>query len=164
MKNEKVQENVENVIMQVKGIAKFPFYDEETAKFSLKLLITDDVLLKIEKEIEPIGEEISVGTLEHNGEEYNSINIKTGYTIPIFDLKGEQLNAEDEDWCIYDGAKIVLKVNFKKYEYKEKRGRSTMTKTGVTGYLMGAVIVEQGVPYQQETKFEDFDLDEEIQF
>lgn len=166
-KNAQEEKSLENVIMNVKGIAKFPFYDEEENKFSMKLLINDETLSKIEESIEPIGEELAVGELSHDDKEYSAINVKTGFAIPIYNIKGEVINSDNEDFTIYDGAKVILKVNFKRYEYKERKGKNRFTKTGVTGYLMGCVILEQGTPFQASTTFEDFAenlKDEEIAF
>ena len=159
---QKVQE-----IKNMKGIAKFPFWDDETEKFSMKLLIGKKELDYLNDLMEHMEEEIAISELEHDGETYNAINLKTGYTIPIFDREGNQINADTEDYCIYDGAKIIAKINFKKYEYTQKKGRNSFKKTGITGYLMGVVILEQGTPYQAETTFDDFaeELnDEDLQF
>lgn len=141
-----------NVVMLVKGIAKFPFVEE--GKFSAKLCITDDELERIEAEIECLGEELSVGYLAHHGEDYSAINVKTGFEIPIFDIEGNPLT--EDDYEIYDGAKVIMKVNFKVYVYKEKKGKSYFTKTGVTGYLMGATVIEQGTKFNNQTTFEEF--------
>lgn len=152
----KVQEKeVENVIINVKGIAKFP--QVEDGKFSMKLLLTSEELDKVEKLIEVLDDELTINELKHDDTEYDAINVKTSFEIPIFNRKGEQINSESEDYQIYDGAKGIFKINFKPYKFKKK--------TGVTGYLMGAVIIEQGVPYSSSTKFEDFNEDlDEIQF
>ncbi len=158
---QKVQE-----IRNMKGIAKFPFYEEEERKFSMKLLIGKKELDWLNDLMDETGEEIAISEVEHDGETFNAINLKTGYSIPIFDREGNKLNT-NEDWCIYDGAKVIAKINFKKYEYTQKKGLYSFTKTGVTGYLMGAVILEQGTPYQSETTFNDFAeelKDEELQF
>lgn len=158
---QKIQE-----IKNMKGVAKFPFWDDEAEKFSTKLLIGKKEVDFLNDLMDEMGEEIAISEVEHDGETYNAINLKTGYTIPIFDREGNKLNA-NEDWCIYDGAKVIAKINFKKYEYTQKKGRNSFTKTGITGYLMGVVILEQGTPYQAETTFDDFkDLldDEDLQF
>ena len=153
-------------IKNMKGIAKFPFWDEETKKFTTKLLIGKKDLDWLNDLMDDMGEDIAISELEHDGKTFNAINLKTGYAIPIFDREGKQINSETEDYCIYDGAKIIAKINFKKYEYTQKKGRNSFTKTGITGYLLGAVILEQGTPYQAETTFDDFKdlLDEDIQF
>lgn len=158
---QKIQE-----IKNMKGVAKFPFWDDETEKFSTKLLIGKKEVDFLNDLMDEMGEEIAISEVEHDGETYNAINLKTGYTIPIFDREGNKLNT-NEDWCIYDGAKVIAKINFKKYEYTQKKGRNSFTKTGITGYLMGVVILEQGTPYQAETTFNDFAdelKDEELQF
>lgn len=154
-------------IKNMKGVAKFPFYDEDDRKFSMKLLIGKKELDWLNDLMDGMGEEITISEVEHDGETYNAINLKTGFTLPIFDRKGNQINVDTEDYCIYDGAKIIAKINFKKYEYTQKKGRNSFTKTGITGYLMGVVILEQGTPYQAETTFDDFAeelKDEDLQF
>ena len=154
-------------IKNMRGVAKFPGYDDVERKFSTKLLIGKKELDWLNDLMEEMGEEIAISEVEHDGETFNAINLKTGYAIPIFDREGNQINADTEEYCIYEGAKIIAKINFKKYEYTQKKGNRNIKKTGITGYLMGVVILEQGTPYQAETKFNDFAdelKDEDLQF
>lgn len=151
-----------SIIKNVKGIVKFP--NLEDGKFSLKLLFDRKVEKMLNEIQDEIGEDIAISYVTHDGIEYPAFNVKTSYDIPVYDTLGNIINV-DKDYPIYDGAKVILKLNFKFYEYKEKGKR--FTKTGITAYLMGAVIIEQGTPYQNETKFDDFKEeleDEEPQF
>ena len=151
----KKEKEVQSVIANLKGIVKFPNLEE--GKFSCKLLLNDEKVDKLETLIEPLNDEISINELEHDSVEYQAINVKTNYAIPIYDTNGVQINAESEDYQLYDGAKVILKLVFKPYKYKKK--------TGVTAYLMGAVVIEQGVKFESSTTFEDFNEDlDDIQF
>lgn len=157
---QKIQE-----VKKMKGVIKFPFYDPEEGKFSAKLLIGEKDVETLNDLMDEMDEEVSIGEMTHEGVEYSAINVKTGFDIPVFDSEGKRINNENE-YPIYDGAQIIAKINFKKYEYTQKKGRTSFTKTGITGYLMGVVILKQGTPFQQETTFDDFKdlLDEELQF
>lgn len=151
----KKEKEVQSVIANLKGIVKFPNLEE--GKFSCKLLLKDEEIDKVETLIEPLNDEITINELEHDSVEYQAINVKTNYAIPIYDTKGVQINAESEDYQLYDGAKVILKLVFKPYKFKKK--------TGVTAYLMGAVVIEQGVKFESSTTFEDFNEDlDDIQF
>lgn len=157
MKKVQNEKEVKNLIMNVRGIAKFPIFEDN--KFSVKLLLTEKELERVEKALEIFDDELSITDLSHDNVDYQAIGAKTIYEIPIFDPEGVQINAENEDYQIYDGAECILKINFKPYQYKKK--------TGVTGYLMGAVIIKQGIKYNNETTFDDFKdflNEEELEF
>lgn len=149
--------NIESKIVKLKGIVKFPFVEEidGNKKFSCKLCLDNVTMDKVEKVCEELGEDIAVSEVKIEGEQYNGINVKTSFPVKVFDKEGTDLT-QDSDYPIYDGAKAILKVQLKRYEYKEKRGSRGFTKTGVTGYLLGGVILEQGVPFANETTYDEF--------
>lgn len=155
MKEEKKEEKkIDSKIIKVRGVAKFPMYDDEEQKFTSKLCITDSVLAKIEKVCDEIGDDIAVGEFDIEGTTYNSINVKTSFEIPVYDKEGHALT--DDDYEIYDNAKVIMKLQLKRYEYTEKKRGRGFTKTGVTAYLLGAVVLEQGTKFANDTTFDDF--------
>ena len=160
-----MQETITNKVLTIKGIVKFPQYDSTTG-FSWKLCLDDETMTKLEENIEEIGEEIAVKEMEN--EKYrNGINVKSRFEFSVFDKVGNSLIEVDTgEPKIFDGAKVLMRINFKKYEYKENKGRRSFTKTGVTGYLLGCVVIEQGEKFESSTTFDDFKafMDEDIPF
>lgn len=159
-----MEEKKESKIINIQGIAKFPMYDDETKRFTSKLCLFDDEMAKIDRVCEELGEEIAVNDFQIEGVTYNSINVKTSFEIPIYNRDGTLLS--DKDYEIYDNADVVMRLQLKKYEYTEKKSRGRgFTKKGVTAYLLGAVVLKQGVPFSNETSFDDFkDCLDVIQF
>ena len=150
-----MQETITNKIITLKGIVKFPQWELDGG-FSCKLCLDDSTIEEVENEIEPIGEELAVKEMQD--EKYrNGINVKSRFEFPIFDKVGNSLiDSNTEEPKIYDGAKVLMRINFKKYEYEQKQGRRSFKRTGVTGYLLGCVVIEQGVRFESSTTFEDF--------
>ena len=147
----------------VRGIAFFPTVEDD--KFSTRILLREKAMEKIQNICNEIGEDIATKDIEFDDKSYYSINVKTSYAIPIFDVNGNQINADKEDYQIYHGADALFKIILKRYEYKEKGKR--FSKTGVSAYLLGTTIIKQGEPYQSSTTFDEFENlldDEEIQF
>lgn len=152
-----MNEKKENAVKFLKGIAKFPSYDSESDKFTMRLCVTRGTLDIIEDIESELGYDISIGTLTHNDTQYSTINIKSGFDFPVFNTQGEMISNTYDEALVYDGAKVKVKINFKPYQYKERR----MTKKGLTGYILGIVVLEQGVKYDSQTTFEEFELDED---
>lgn len=159
-----MQETITNKVLTIKGIVKFPQWELDGG-FSSKLCLDDSTMEEVENEIEPIGEEIAVKEMQD--EKYrNGINVKSRFNFPVFDKDGKELKGENGEPLIYDGAKVLMKINFKRYEYEQKQGRRSFKRTGVTGYLLGCVVIEQGEKFESSTTFEDFRsfIDEDIPF
>ena len=62
------------------------------------------------------------------------MNVKSGFEVPVFDKNGKQI----EDNEIYHGAKVRLSLAIKEYTFGRKKG--------LTCYVKGAVVFEQGEP------------------
>lgn len=77
-----------------------------------------------------------VNDIEIDGKSYLCVNAHTSeeFDIPIFD--GNGLKSEETD--IYHDAKVVASITIKEYQFKKKRG--------LTAYVRGFVLFEQGIP------------------
>lgn len=155
--NEKKEKNAVKIL---KGIAKFPSYDSKVDKFTMRLCVDRETLDIIEDIESELGYSISVGTLKHNDTIYSTINIKSGFDFLVFNTQGETISNTYDDVMVYDGAKVKVKINFKPYQYKERN----FIKKGLTGYILGIVVLEQGVKYEPQTTFEEFDLLDDEKF
>ena len=153
----KEQQTTESKIIKLRGIVKFPFVEktEQGEKFTCKLCLENNELMRVQEVTEEIGESISISDFTIDNKDYDAINVKTSYQVPIYDINGAEIDEPNNLYPIYDGAKVIFKVQMKRYEYKEKNKR--FTKTGVTSYLLGAVVVEQGTPFASETTFKEFE-------
>ena len=130
-----------NQYFQMNGIALFPKteYNKDTQKKQFKFCLaidekecfTVDILCE---QANPELDNINLSELTYNDKTYLGLNVKSGFKIPVFDKNGKQL----EDNEIYHGAKVRLSLVIKEYTFGRKKG--------LTCYVKGAVVFEQGEP------------------
>ena len=155
MKTNEKKKEVTNVDMVVKGIALYP--KEEDGLFTMKLLVDDETLEEIENKIVDLDGQLTTSDNEYQDKEYVGFNVKTVFDVPIYDKTGKDMR-EEEDYPIYYGAKVLVRIRFKTGTYKRK--------SYVAGYMTGAVVLEQG-ENQQGCTFDNFKEaleNEDIQF
>lgn len=165
MKKQETQNEVKDyVVTNLKGVVKFPYVDSEDDRksFSCKLALTENEMKKVDVICNKLGEDMTVSSVVVDDDEMEAIRVKTSFEIPVYDRDGGLIE-DDENYPIYDGARAILRVQLKKYEYREKKGRGSFTKKGVTAYLLGALIVEQGTPTNNHVTFEDLSKDMDLE-
>lgn len=130
-----------NQYFQMNGIALFPKteYNNETKtnQFKFCLAIDESQGVAIDKLCENANADldiINLSEVEYNDKTYLGLNVKSGFNVPVFDKNGIQL----EDNEIYHGAKVRLSLVIKEYTFGRKKG--------LTCYVKGAVVFEQGEP------------------
>ena len=130
-----------NQYFQMNGIALFPKTecnkDTKTNQFKFCLAIDEEVGIIIDKLCKEANPElgfINLSEVTYNDKTYLGLNVKSGFDVPVFDKNGKQL----EDNEIYHGAKVRLSLVIKEYTFGRKKG--------LTCYVKGAVVFEQGEP------------------
>ena len=130
-----------NQYFQMNGIALFPKTeynkDTKTNQFKFCLAIDEESGKTIDKLCEQANAELDIINLSevtYNEKTYLGLNVKSGFDVPVFDKIGQQL----EDNEIYHGAKVRLSLVIKEYTFGRKKG--------LTCYVKGAVVFEQGEP------------------
>lgn len=125
-------------VLKVKGIAVYP--KMESGKFKVCIGIDSKAKEKVLKACDLANdtlEPIFMETLEDEPVKgLYALNVKTGFEIPIYNSKGENM-VGDEEYPIYHGAKGIFSINIVEYQYKKQ--------IGLTAYLNGAIVIEQGV-------------------
>lgn len=144
MKKNETKQEKKSVDMVVKGVALYPEYKDGV--FSMKMLVDEKTAEKIENEIIDLDGQLTVSDEEWNDTEYTGFNVKTQFSVPIYDRSGNTLT--DDDFEIYFGAEILANVRFKSVPYKRKMY--------VAGYLLGACVLTQGENATQSCTFDDF--------
>ncbi len=130
-----------NQYFQMNGIALFPKteYNNETKtnqfKFCLAIdepqgVVIDNLCEKANADLDII----NLSEVTYNDKTYLGLNVKSGFDVPVFDKDGVQLNDNE----IYHGAKVRLSLVIKEYTFGRKKG--------LTCYVKGAVVFEQGEP------------------
>lgn len=118
------------------GVALFP--KEEDGKRTWCIALNDDTVNEIEKACEkanPNLDGVSINTVEYNEVERSCINVKSSFDFPVYDKKGNEI---EEEMPILHGAKCLISICIKEYTFKKKKG--------LTAYINGAVVFEQGEP------------------
>lgn len=130
-----------NQYFQMNGIALFPKTefnkDTKTNQFKFCLAIDEESGITIDKLCEQANAELDIINLSeviYGDKTYLGLNVKSGFDVPVFDKNGKQL----EDNEIYHGAKVRLSLAIKEYTFGRKKG--------LTCYVKGAVVFEQGEP------------------
>ena len=130
-----------NQYFQMNGIALFPKTeynkDTKTNQFKFCLAIDEPQGVAIDNLCEQANPELDIINLSevtYNDKTYLGLNVKSGFEVPVFDKNGKQL----EDNEIYHGAKVRLSLVIKEYTFGRKKG--------LTCYVKGAVVFEQGEP------------------
>lgn len=130
-----------NQYFQMNGIALFPKteYNKETKtdQFKFCLAIDEEAAITIDNLCEKANSDLDIINLSevtYNDKTYLGLNVKSGFNVPVFDKSGKQLQNNE----IYHGAKVRLSLTIKEYTYKKKKG--------LTCYVKGAVVFEQGEP------------------
>ena len=130
-----------NQYFQMNGIALFPKTeynkDTKTNQFKFCLAIDEKEGFTIDtlcKQANPELDIINLSEVIYGDKTYLGLNVKSGFDVPVFDKNGKQL----EDNEIYHGAKVRLSLVIKEYTFGRKKG--------LTCYVKGAVVFEQGEP------------------
>lgn len=130
-----------NQYFQMNGIALFPKTeynkDTKTNQFKFCLAIDEPQGVAIDnlcKQANPELDIINLSEVTYNDKTYLGLNVKSGFDVPVFDKNGVQLNDNE----IYHGAKVRLSLVIKEYTFGRKKG--------LTCYVKGAVVFEQGEP------------------
>ena len=130
-----------NQYFQMNGIALFPKVeynqDTKTNQFKFCLAIDDKAGSVIDELCEKANADldiINLSEVEYNDKTYLGLNVKSGFNVPVFDKNGIQLDDNE----IYHGAKVRLSLVIKEYTFGRKKG--------LTCYVKGAVVFEQGEP------------------
>lgn len=121
--------------VNVKVMGKVVYPKLEKGKKHYCILLNDKgvaELVQASKEVNPDVEQLKIGEVEVDDKTYKCVNVKTNaeFKVPVFDKDG---NAIDD---AYHGAKAIVSITLKEYEYKKKKG--------ITAYLGGFVVIEQG--------------------
>lgn len=124
-----------NQTFKLRGIALYP--KEEDGKFSVAIKVDEDQIQKLHELFEKANPDLDYADFVpvENEDNYFLVNLKTKFSIPVYDLN--QINlAQDEEYPIYHGASVIVTGIIKEYLYKRKRG--------LTAYLTGAIVIKQG--------------------
>lgn len=150
-----MNEEKKQTIKQLNGILRFPYKDTD-GLFTAKLLLRngDDKLI-LNNIMEDYKLEIKSSVVNFNDIEYDAINIKSKFNFPVFEKNGLKCGSS---YIINDGAKVSVMVNFKPYEFKEKKSR--FVKKGLSAYIQGIVVIENGAPNDNAVGFSDFNLND----
>lgn len=130
-----------NQYFQMNGIALFPKVeynqDTKTNQFKFCLGVDEKAGTVINELCEKANADldiINLSEVEYNDKTYIGLNVKSGFNVPVFDKNGVQLDDNE----IYHGAKVRLSLVIKEYTFGRKKG--------LTCYVKGAVVFEQGEP------------------
>lgn len=126
----------------IKGYALFPECDEDGVKFCLAIPNESaEKVIAMCKEINP-DLDIVLAEIEHNENEYLGLHCKSRFTVPVFGGEGVELDPNSQ-FPVFWGAEVVANITLKEYEYKRK--------SGITAYLGGVTVLEQGLSRQTIT-------------
>ena len=124
------QENEKKLVLTVGGRMLYPKKEEGKTKYALQIstLAKQNLDAKV-KEMYP-QYTLSIKEDENESGMY-LLNVKTCYDVPIFDKDKNKIETS-----IYHGAEVYASIVIKEYHF--------MGKTGITTYLSGIVLLENG--------------------
>lgn len=123
----KQEKNVINVT--VEGLLKFPKKEGSTTKYALAM--NDLTVEKLEAKVRSVFGDLLLNIKPEEDTEYSLLNLKSNYDVKVLDKDGNKLDVE-----LYHGAKVYANITVKEYTY--------MGKTGITAYLSGVILLENG--------------------
>lgn len=123
----KQEKNVINVT--VEGLLKFPKKEGSTTKYALAM--NDLTVEKLEAKVRSVFGDLLLNIKPEEDTEYSLLNLKSNYDVKVLDIDGNKLDVE-----LYHGAKVYANITVKEYTY--------MGKTGITAYLSGIILLENG--------------------
>lgn len=127
------QENKTVLNCTIGGTLMYPKKEGNTVKYAIAI----DELTKGKLE-QAVRGKFGARTLTIKEDEHNKgkylLNVKTSFELPVYDKEKNLL----EDVKLYHGAEVYASVSVKEYQY--------MGKTGITTYLTGIVLLQNGEP------------------
>lgn len=119
----------------VGGILKYPKKEGNTVKYALAM--TNLTKEKLEAEVKKNFGAYMLSIKKEDDSDLYLLNVKTNYDIEIFDKDKNKL----DDVRLYHGAEVYASIAVKEYTY--------MGRTGITAYLSGIVLLQNGEPTGQ---------------
>lgn len=118
------------LVLTIGGTLLYPKKEQDKVKYALE--ITKLTEQNLEAKIKEMFPEYSLTIKENeNNPGMYLLNIKTAYDVPVFDKDKNRIETP-----IYHGASVYANVCIKEYKY--------MNKKGITAYLSGIVLLENG--------------------
>lgn len=129
------QENKVVLNCTLGGTLKYPKKEGDTVKYALAI---SEVSAKRLNEL--VKEKFGTKTLTIKPEEDSDLyilNVKSNFNVPVYDKDKNLL----EDTRLYHGAEVYANISVKEYNY--------MNRTGITAYLSGIILLQNGEPTGQ---------------
>lgn len=125
----------EKLVVTVGGRLLYPIKEDDTLRFAIEMSKITEANLK-QKVSEVFDEDDFDNPLVINEDEHSGLpllNVKSKYDIAVFDKDKNKIDVE-----LYHGAEVYANITIKPYTYKKK--------TGLTAYISGVVLLENGEP------------------
>ena len=121
------------LVVTVGGRLLYPIKEDDTLRFALEMSKITEANLK-QKVSEVFDEDDFDNPLVINEDDHSGLpllNVKSKYDIVVFDKDKNKIDVE-----LYHGAEVYANITIKPYTYKKK--------TGLTAYISGVVLLENG--------------------